>query len=88
MPLNYDPYHAARAMGIFTPVGDHAFQSVNAGEIVDRILKSRALYEERQRVKGVKGVGEDAVKRREQMEAEAKEMERQRSGGAGMPSQE
>jgi len=28
------------------------------------------MYEERQRVKGVKGIGEEAVRRREEMERE------------------
>lgn len=72
MPLNFDPYVYAKDLGIFTEVPAHDFQHVNAGEIVERILKSRALYEERQRAKGVKGVGEDAVKKREGMEEEAR----------------
>jgi len=32
------------------------------------------MYEERQRVKGVKGLGEEAARRREIMEEEAKQM--------------
>ncbi|KAI9814956.1 MAG: hypothetical protein M1832_005595 [Thelocarpon impressellum] len=71
MPLTYDPYSAAREMGIFREVGAHDFQGVNAEQIVQRIMKSRELYEERQRVKGVKGIGEEAVRRREEMEREA-----------------
>ena len=75
MPLTYDPYTAPRAMGIFHEVDKHDFQMVNAGEIVQRIMNSRALYEERQRAKGEKAVGEEAVKRREILEQEAKVLE-------------
>lgn len=71
MPLTSDPYTAPRAMGIFQEVARHDFQDVNAGEIVQRIMRSRALYEERQRVKGEKAVGEEAVRRRQ--EGEGKE---------------
>ena len=53
-------------MGIFREVDRHAFQHVNAGEIVERILKSREAYEERQRAKLQKGVAEDLVKSQEQ----------------------
>ena len=51
-------------MSIYQEVGPHEFQSVNAGEIVSRILKSREKYEERQRKKEMKSVGEEEVKRR------------------------
>lgn len=74
MPLTYDPYTAAKEMGIFRQIGPHAFSNVNAGEIVTRILKGRDAFEERQRKKGEKGVGEEAVRRREQMEQEAAEV--------------
>jgi ethanolamine-phosphate cytidylyltransferase len=70
MPLTYDPYVAAKWMGIYREIGNHEFAGVNAGQIVQRILKSRDMYEERQRVKGVKGIGEDAQRRREKMEEE------------------
>jgi ethanolamine-phosphate cytidylyltransferase len=78
MPLSYDPYTFARSLKIFKEIPQHDFQHVNAGEIVERILKSRAMYEERQRAKGVKGAGEEAVKRREALEEEAriKQLER------------
>ncbi|KAI9888217.1 MAG: hypothetical protein M1814_000961 [Vezdaea aestivalis] len=62
MPLTYDPYTAPREMGIFRQVGSHAFQNVNAAEIVQRIMRSKARYEERQRLKGVKSIGEEAEK--------------------------
>jgi ethanolamine-phosphate cytidylyltransferase len=55
-------------MGIYKEIGNHEFANVNAGHIVQRILKSRDMYEERQRIKGVKGIGEEAQKRREGME--------------------
>ncbi len=70
MPLTYDPYAAARKMGIYKEIGSHEFSAVNAGQIVQRIMKSRDMYEERQRVKGVKGIGEEAQRRRERMEEE------------------
>jgi ethanolamine-phosphate cytidylyltransferase len=70
MPLTYDPYSAPKYMGIYMEIGQHNFASVNAGQIVQRILKSRDMYEERQRVKGVKGIGEEAQRRREKMEEE------------------
>jgi ethanolamine-phosphate cytidylyltransferase len=76
MPLTYDPYTAAKEMGIYREIGDHPFSHVNAGEIVTRILKGREAFEERQRKKGEKSVGEEAVRRREQMEREAAEVAR------------
>ncbi|KAI9848187.1 MAG: hypothetical protein M1837_000861 [Sclerophora amabilis] len=79
MPLTYDPYTIPRAMGIFKEIGGHDFQGVNAGEIVQRIMKSREMYEERQRVKGVKGITEDSVRKREDMEREAETIQRERA---------
>jgi len=70
MPLTFDPYTAPKAMGIYQEIGEHNFASVNAGQIVQRILKSRDMYEERQRVKGVKGIGEQAQRTREKLEEE------------------
>ena len=66
IPLTYDPYTDPKQMGIFQEVGDHAFQHVNAGEIVGRILKSREAYEARQRAKLEKAVAEDLVKAQEE----------------------
>ena len=82
MPLAHDPYIAAKSLNVFREVPAHDYQHVNAGEIVDRILKSRARYEERQRVKGVKGLGEEATKIREVLEQEAKDAQKQRRGPA------
>ncbi|TVY43574.1 Ethanolamine-phosphate cytidylyltransferase [Lachnellula occidentalis] len=72
MPLTYDPYIAPKDMGIYKEIGMHDFASVNAGQIVQRIMKSRDMYEERQRLKGVKGIGEDAQRTREKLEEEQK----------------
>lgn len=72
----HDPYKDAKSMGLFQEVSSHEYSHVNATEIVDRILKSRAMYEERQRIKGVKGIGEEAVKRREEMEREREAKEK------------
>lgn len=66
MPLTYDPYVDAKEMGIFKQVPSHVFEKVNAGEIVERILKSREAFAERQRMKAEKAVGEDAARRREE----------------------
>lgn len=71
MPLTYDPYTGAKELKIYQQIGNHDFQNVNAGEIVQRILKSREMYEERQRVKGEKAACEEATRRREEMESEA-----------------
>ena len=65
-----DPYADAKALGIFRETPEHAFQDVNAAQIVRRILDKRGEYEERQRRKGAKRVGEDAAERREAMERE------------------
>lgn len=70
IPLTYDPYTAPKAMRIYKEIGSHDFAGVNAGQIVQRIMKSRAMYEERQRVKGVKGIGEEAHRLREKLEEE------------------
>ncbi|KKK16587.1 hypothetical protein P175DRAFT_0526232 [Aspergillus ochraceoroseus IBT 24754] len=66
IPLTYDPYTAPKKMGIFKETSGHSFQHVNAGEIVERILKSREAYEERQRAKLQKAVIEDQVKLKEE----------------------
>jgi ethanolamine-phosphate cytidylyltransferase len=72
MPLTYDPYTAPKEMGIYKEIGQHAYAGVNAGEIVQRIMKSRDMYEERQRVKGAKAIDENAHKLRERLEEEQK----------------
>lgn len=54
MPDALDPYADARKLNIFVQMPNHDYMNVNAGTIVDRIVKSRGMYEERQRLKGVK----------------------------------
>lgn len=75
-PPGQDPYAEAKSLGIYKEIGSHPYSDINATSIVDRILRSRAMYEERQRVKGVKGIGEEAVRRREEMEREKAEQDR------------
>lgn len=76
MPLTYDPYAPAKALNLYREIVNHDFQNVNAGEIVARIVKGRALYEERQRLKGVKALGEeDERKRQEILERERRRKE-------------
>ncbi|KAF2461348.1 hypothetical protein BDY21DRAFT_383424 [Lineolata rhizophorae] len=76
-PPTFDTYAAAKALGIYNEIPEHPYSHVNAGEIVNRILKGREAYEARQKKKGEKGMVEDAVKRREELEREA-EAERER----------
>lgn len=65
-------------MGIFREIGAHAFQDVNAGHVVQRIMKSRELYEARQRAKGVKAEVEAAARQREALEEEQRQREAER----------
>jgi len=75
MPLTYDPYTAPKEMGLYREIGAHSFQEVNAGTIVQRIMKSRETYEARQRAKGMKADVEAAHKAREAMEEEQRRKE-------------
>ncbi|OBT46582.1 hypothetical protein VE00_01841 [Pseudogymnoascus sp. WSF 3629] len=79
MPLTYDPYKAAKEMGVYREIGEHLFQHVNAGEIVERIMRSRERYEARQRAKGEKAVGERAQREREVLEEEQRRREEERA---------
>lgn len=81
IPLAYDPYTAVKEMGIFRQVEKHTFQDVNAGNIVERIMQSRALYEERQRKKGVKAEVEAAAREREILEEEQRVKEEKIAAG-------
>ncbi|KAL3963097.1 hypothetical protein ACCO45_000101 [Purpureocillium lilacinum] len=78
MPLTYDPYEAPKAMGIYREIGAHAFSEVNAGQIVQRIMRSRDMYEARQRAKGVKAEAEAAAREREVLEEEQRRREAER----------
>ncbi|PMB72193.1 Ethanolamine-phosphate cytidylyltransferase [Beauveria bassiana] len=82
MPLTYDPYTAPKALGIYRQVGAHEFADVNAGQIVERIMKSREMYEARQRAKGVKAAGEAAAREREILEEEQKKKQAEREAAA------
>ncbi|KAK2871680.1 hypothetical protein FQN49_002949 [Arthroderma sp. PD_2] len=66
IPLTFDPYEEPRKLGIFKEVGNHPFQNVNAGEIVQRIMKAREAFEERQRIKMLKSINEAEVKKQEE----------------------
>lgn len=70
-PDTADPYADAKAMGIFHQTPEHEFQDVNAAQIVGRILGRRAEYEERQRKKGAKKIGEEEAHRREVLERQS-----------------
>jgi ethanolamine-phosphate cytidylyltransferase len=65
-------------MGIYHQIGEHSFAHVNAGEIVQRIMKSRDMYEARQRAKGVKAEVEAASRARELLEEEQRKKEAER----------
>jgi ethanolamine-phosphate cytidylyltransferase len=75
MPLAFDPYAVPKTLNIYREIANHDFQNVNAAEIVARIMKGRALYEERQRKKGEKGMTEEVEKIRQEMEKEQKRKE-------------
>jgi ethanolamine-phosphate cytidylyltransferase len=62
-------------MGLYREIGVHRFHDVNAGTIVQRIMKSRDMYEARQRAKGMKADVEAAHKQREAMEDEQRRKE-------------
>lgn len=75
MPFTDDVYTDPKAMGIYREIGTHEFGDVNAGTIVQRIMKSRDLYEARQKAKGMKADVEAAHKQREQLEEEQRQRE-------------
>ena len=75
MPLTYDPYVAPKEMGIYREIGEHTFAHVNAEQIVQRIMRSRDMYEARQRAKGVKAEVESAAREREVLEEEQRKRE-------------
>jgi ethanolamine-phosphate cytidylyltransferase len=78
MPSTFDPYADAKQMGILRQIEDHPYSHVNAAEIVGRIMKSRQAFEERQRRKGEKAVGEEAVRQREILEQQQAAIEAER----------
>jgi len=74
MPHTEDVYAAPKKMGIYREIGRHEFDDVNAGTIVQRIMKSRDQYEARQKAKGMKAEIEAAQKQRELEEERKKEV--------------
>jgi ethanolamine-phosphate cytidylyltransferase len=78
MPSTFDPYVDAKEMGVLRQIEDHPYSHVNAAEIVGRIMKGRQAFEERQRRKGEKVVGEEAIRRRELLEQEQTALEAKR----------
>jgi len=75
MPTAEDVYVAPKEMGIYREIGHHEFEDVNAGTIVQRIMKSRDLYEARQKAKGMKADIEAAHRQREILEEEQRRKE-------------
>ncbi|KAH6641689.1 hypothetical protein F5144DRAFT_507156 [Chaetomium tenue] len=75
MPFTEDVYTEPKEMGIYREIGRHEFEDVNAGTIVQRIMKSRDLYEARQKAKGMKADLEAAHKERELLEEEQRKKE-------------
>ena len=75
MPLAFDPYAVPKTLNIYCEIANNEYSNVNAAEIVARIMKGRALYEERQRKKGEKGMSEEVEKIRQEMEREQKRRE-------------
>ncbi|KAK3901467.1 hypothetical protein C8A05DRAFT_44881 [Staphylotrichum tortipilum] len=75
MPFTDDVYTDPKEMGIYREIGSHEFGDVNAGTIVQRIMKSRDLYEARQKAKGMKADVEAAHKQRELLEEEQRQRE-------------
>lgn len=75
MPFTDDVYTEPKEMGIYREIGHHEYEDINAGTIVQRILKSRDLYEARQRAKGIKADLEAAQKQRELLEEEQRRRE-------------
>lgn len=78
MPSTFDPYTDAKKMGILRQIEDHPYSHVNAAEIVGRIMKGRQAFEERQRRKGEKAIGEEAVRQREILEQQQAAVEAER----------
>jgi ethanolamine-phosphate cytidylyltransferase len=78
MPLTDDVYTAPKEMGIYREIGHHEFEDVNAGTIVQRIMKSRDMYEARQKAKGMKADVEAAHRQRELLEEEQRQKEASR----------
>lgn len=75
MPHTEDVYAVPKEMGIYKEIGQHEYKDVNAGTIVQRIMKSRDLYEARQKAKGMKADIEAAHRERELLEEQQRQKE-------------
>lgn len=75
MPHTEDVYAVPKEMGIYKEIGHHDYEEVNAGTIVQRIMKSRDLYEARQKAKGMKADIEAAHRERELLEEQQRKKE-------------
>ncbi|CCC12420.1 hypothetical protein SMACR_05597 [Sordaria macrospora] len=75
MPHTEDVYAVPKEMGIYKEIGPHDYEEVNAGTIVQRIMKSRDLYEARQKAKGMKADIEAAHRERELLEEQQRQKE-------------
>lgn len=82
MHLAHDPYAYVKDRGLYREISQHNFQEVDADNIVQRIMKSREQYEERQRKKGVKAELESAHRQREILEEEQRRKEEERTSAA------
>ncbi|RPA87612.1 phosphoethanolamine [Ascobolus immersus RN42] len=63
--LEEDPYADIREAGLYQEIEHHEWETVNASEIVERILRQRIIYEERQRKKLEKAVVEVDIRQSE-----------------------
>lgn len=63
-----NPYADAKELGLLRSIDSHRWDDISASKIVDRILKRRLDFEERQRKKGVKAVLEEELKITENLE--------------------
>lgn len=64
--MSEDPYADAKGRGIYRQIQDHKYKDLNAAGIVERILKNKGLFEERQRKKSQKAIVEELVKAKEE----------------------
>lgn len=63
--LEEDPYADVKEAGLYKEIEHHEWETVNASEIVERILRQRIIYEERQRKKLEKAVVEVDLRKAE-----------------------
>lgn len=61
----FDPYEYAKSHDMFEAIGPHKFDDVSSSTIVDRVLRYKEQYEERQKKKGWKAENESALRQQE-----------------------